>query len=143
MEIFFFGLCFGENNISRPDVQYGALKIVVSGFRNQKGIAQLTLFNAQEGFPDQVKYAYRTKSVPLSADRVEVLFRKLPYGIYAVGALHDENANGMLDKNFIGMPKEGTGASNDARGKMGPPSFQDARFVVNAETLTIHLHIFY
>ena len=90
-----------------------------------------------------MRYAYRTKSLPLSAGRVEVLFKKIPYGIYAVGVLHDENANGMLDKNFIGMPKEGTGASNDALGKMGPPSFQDAKFVVNAETVIIQIHISY
>ena len=41
---------------------------------------------------------------------------------------HDENSNGKLDRNFVGMPKEGVGASNDAKGSFGPPKFADARF---------------
>ena len=45
-----------------------------------------------------------------------------------ISAFHDENANGKLDKNFIGIPVEGFSASRDARARFGPPSFDDARF---------------
>jgi len=59
----------------------------------------------------------------------------------AVSVFHDENGNGKLDRNFIGMPKEGVGASNDAVGTLGPPKFDDARFSYKggAQSLTIHL----
>jgi uncharacterized protein (DUF2141 family) len=139
----FLGVYFVENSVSKTNVQYGTLHVVASKFRNKKGIAQFTLFNSKKGFPDQVGSAYRTKSIPLSADRAEAVFENIPYGSYAVGALHDENANGILDKNFIGMPKEGTGASNNAQGKMGPPSFEDAEFIVNARSVTIQINIVY
>lgn len=41
---------------------------------------------------------------------------------------HDENSNGKLDRNFMGIPREGVGASNGARGHFGPPKFGDAEF---------------
>lgn len=142
-ESFLSLLCLGGNNVSQADVRFGKIHVVATGFRNKKGIAQFTLFNSEKGFPDQVRFAFRTKSIPLSADRVEAVFEKIPIGIYAVGALHDENSNGILDKNIIGIPKEGTGASSNARGKMGPPSFEDAKFEVSAESVTIEIRIFY
>jgi len=40
--------------------------------------------------------------------------------------VHDENSNGKMDTNFIGMPREGVGASNNAKGHMGPLKFRAA-----------------
>jgi uncharacterized protein (DUF2141 family) len=44
-------------------------------------------------------------------------------GKYAARYFHDENLNGLMDKNFIGIPVEGFGFSNNAVGKFGPPPF--------------------
>jgi uncharacterized protein (DUF2141 family) len=49
-------------------------------------------------------------------------------GVYGISAYHDENANGKLDTNVLGMPTEDYGASRDARGTFGPPRFEDAKF---------------
>jgi uncharacterized protein (DUF2141 family) len=58
----------------------------------------------------------------------------IPQGTYAIACYHDENNNGKLDTKFMGIPKEGTGASNDARGTMGPPKFKDAKFQLVSDT---------
>ena len=50
------------------------------------------------------------------------------FGQYVLSALHDEDNNGELNTNFIGMPVEGVAASSNAQGKMGPPSYDEARF---------------
>jgi uncharacterized protein (DUF2141 family) len=65
-----------------------------------------------------------------------------PAGSYAPVVLHDENMNGKLDTNWLGVPKEGYGFSNDARASVGAPSFDDASFVYHGATLelTISLH---
>ncbi len=42
--------------------------------------------------------------------------------------LHDENGNGKMDTNWLGMPAEGYGATRDPRGSFGPPKFKDAAF---------------
>lgn len=46
--------------------------------------------------------------------------------------VHDENSNNILDTNWVGMPKEGIGMSNNAKGRMGPPKYLDASFTVTA-----------
>ena len=55
-------------------------------------------------------------------------------GTYAIGIFHDVNLNNQLDNYFFGVPKEQYGFSNDARGFMGPPSFNDAAFSVKGRT---------
>jgi uncharacterized protein (DUF2141 family) len=47
---------------------------------------------------------------------------------YAVSVFHDENSNGKLDRNLLGIPREGVGASNNAVGHFGPLKFDDAAF---------------
>ena len=75
-----------------------------------------------------------------AADKSVLLFANLPAGRYAVSVFHDENGNGKLDKNVMGIPTERYGFSRDARGTMGPPSFADAAVDVGADTaITVHL----
>ena len=53
---------------------------------------------------------------------------ELPAGQYAVGIFHDVNLNNKMDNNFLGLPKEQYGFSNNTRGLFGPPSFEDTAF---------------
>ena len=57
----------------------------------------------------------------------------LPEGVYAIGIFVDVNRNNKMDRNFIGIPKEQYGFSNDARGNFGPPSFAEASFTVSGD----------
>ena len=64
-----------------------------------------------------------------------VIYRyELPPGSYAIGIFHDANLNNRLDNYFFGVPREQYGFSNNARGFMGPPSFEDAAFLVEGKT---------
>ena len=75
-----------------------------------------------------------------AADKSVLLFANLPAWHYAVSLFHDENGNGRLDKNVMGIPTERYGFSRDARGPMGPPAFADAAVDVDADTtITVHL----
>jgi len=68
----------------------------------------------------------------------KVVFDSLPTGNYAVRYYHDENSNGELDTGTFGIPEEGYGFSNDARGFMGPPSFEDQLFdLTDDKTMTL------
>jgi uncharacterized protein (DUF2141 family) len=62
------------------------------------------------------------------------VFRGIPEGTYGLSAFHDKNGNGKLDTNLVGMPTEDYCASNNARGFMGPPSFEDAKFAYRGGT---------
>lgn len=63
-----------------------------------------------------------------------ITVKDVPAGTWAVLSYQDENDNGKLDRNVVGIPKENYGFSRDARGSFGPPSFEEAAFAVNGET---------
>lgn len=108
------------------------LSVSVKGLRNDKGRVAVALFNRSKEFPDQ-QHAFQGKVVKSSKKRALVKFSSLPPGTYALAILHDENKNDKMDFNFLGMPLEGYGFSNDASEMFGPPSFEDASFKVSGE----------
>ena len=69
-------------------------------------------------------------SSEIKNDKAVVTFENLPAGDYAISTYHDENNNGKLDKNMMGIPSEDYAASNNAKGFMGPPAYKDAKFVI-------------
>jgi uncharacterized protein (DUF2141 family) len=75
-------------------------------------------------------------SAPAQEGETTVTVRDVPPGSWAVLAYQDENGNNELDRNFIGMPKERYGFSRDARGKFGPPTFEDAAITVGEAQAT-------
>ena len=73
------------------------------------------------------------QEIPVSGGKATFSL-KLKEGQYAISAFHDVNDNKELDTNWMGIPKEKYGFSNNARGFMGPPSFEDAAITVEAVT---------
>ena len=65
------------------------------------------------------------------------VFKNVPPGTYAISAFHDENKNMALDKNLIGIPTESWCTSRNAKGFMGPPSFEDAKFGFRGGKVTL------
>ena len=65
----------------------------------------------------------------------------LPPGRYAIQAYLDENDNREVDRNVLGVPKEGVGFSQDAPFGLGPPTFRRAAFAHGdmADTVTLKL----
>ncbi|HWA71969.1 MAG TPA: DUF2141 domain-containing protein [Polyangiaceae bacterium] len=91
---------------------------------SNKGVVRCGLF-ARTGW---LKKPLRTATATPSAGSALCVFDKVPAGTLGISAFHDENSNGKLDTNFVGMPVEDYCASRDARGTFGPPSFDDAKF---------------
>jgi uncharacterized protein (DUF2141 family) len=54
---------------------------------------------------------------------------------------HDENGDGRLDTNVLGIPREGVGVSNNKIRSFGPPKWDDAKFALKGDlVLDIALH---
>jgi uncharacterized protein (DUF2141 family) len=66
----------------------------------------------------------------------------LPKGKYAISIFHDTNEDGELSTNFIGIPKEPYGFSNNPKAKFGPPSFEQSlfEFVEDGQVIEIELN---
>lgn len=93
------------------------LTVRVSGLKNKNGHIILDLFESETGYPMKTQNAVLRKKVAIPPDGPPVIhITGLRSGIYAVALIHDANDNDLLDLNFLGIPKEGAGASNDARG---------------------------
>ncbi|MFT3795753.1 DUF2141 domain-containing protein [Flavobacterium sp.] len=115
-----------------------SLEVKMTGFENNNGKVKVGLYNSEEGF---LKTVYKNAVVDIQSNTATFTFKDLPKGIYAVSVYHDENANGILDKNGFGMPTEGYGTSNDAKGFMGPPAFADAKFALSKNSkITININ---
>jgi acyl-CoA reductase-like NAD-dependent aldehyde dehydrogenase/uncharacterized protein (DUF2141 family) len=102
------------------------------------------VFATADGFPDRTGSAVRHNFIPLAdpdAGLQRIDLGPLPPGRYAVSVYLDENGNHQLDKNWIGIPKEPVGASNNPKGSMGPPHFDECSFAhgKTAETIPITL----
>lgn len=106
------------------------LRLELTGMSTAKGSIRLTLFNQAKGFPSDDKLAAKLLSVPAQKGRQVVVITGLQPGQWAIAAYHDENDNGKMDTNWFGVPKEKYGASNNARGTMGPPAYSDAKIVI-------------
>lgn len=106
----------------------GDIVVVIIGFRSDDGLVRVTLYDSPSGFPNDLSKALDSEAAEIEGGQARVVFPRYSHGTYAVGLFHDENRNGVMDTNLLGVPREGYGASNDARGRLGPPRFQDAAF---------------
>lgn len=122
----------------------GQVLVTLTGFESDKGWALIDLHHEPEAFPMVRDRAYRSLRVRVTGRALRLTFSRVPRGTYALSVHHDENANGKLDANFLGIPIESLGASNNARAFMGPPKWRDARFELNkirvAQAISLKRH---
>jgi uncharacterized protein (DUF2141 family) len=122
---------------SKAQEQTFTLTVNISGLNSSDGNLLIGIYNKKESF---LKKPIKSAIVKVESKKALVLFRNLPKGIYAVSFVHDENDNKKMDTNFIGIPKEDYGCSNNAIGFMGPPKYKDAKFVLEKDkTIEINL----
>ena len=104
------------------------IHVEISGLRNDKGQVLCFLFSSAADFPKKTDKAVAHVKSAISQGQASCEFPGIASGTYAVSVIHDENSNGRLDTNFMGIPREGVGASNNAKGHFGPPKFDAAAF---------------
>ncbi len=109
------------------------VSVQINELKSDKGICEVCLFNKSDGFPDESKNAVSCTKVKIKDKTAFASFKTLAPGNYAVVVYHDENNNGELDTNFIGIPKEGIGVSNNVKPKMGKPKFEAAKFALTTD----------
>jgi uncharacterized protein (DUF2141 family) len=115
-----------------------SLTINVSGLRNTNGMLIACIHRDKAGFPTCQKAPSAIKqSSKISGAAMTVRFNGIAPGTYAVSLQHDEDGNGKLKTNFIGMPKEGVGISNNPG---GIPGWSKSQFQLNgAATIAIKM----
>lgn len=119
------------------------IRLQLKEFKNSTGQALCYLWSTDEGFPQKVERALATTTAPIQGNASTCDFEKIAPGTYAIAVVHDENKNGKMDTNFLGIPKEGYAFTKDARGFIGPPKFKDAKFTYNGGALLMQAKVTY
>ena len=117
------------------------LTVTVEQVRNSKGEIRFSIFNVPSQFPQGDELD--SKDVPAQLGFVTVQFYNLIPGAYAIAIHHDENSDGEMNTNFIGLPKEGYGFSNNAKVNFSPPAFEAAAFILGVGEKSIRLRVVY
>lgn len=104
------------------------LTMRITGIKQGKGDILIAVFKGDEGFPSDTKKAVELLRATVVDGKAELTVKTLTPGRYAVSLFQDTNGDGLLNTNFLGIPKEGYGVSNNAFNTFSAPVFKDASF---------------
>lgn len=124
------GLAFAAGAVSPALAEPGVVEVMVTGVRSGRGHVLAALCMQHEFLKEHCAFNGSAEAGP---GAVLIRITGVPPGMYAVQAWHDENDNGSIDRDLLGIPLEGVGFSRDAPIRFGPPSFKDAQFQVGPD----------
>ncbi len=114
------------------------LIIRFEGLTQKRGKIRIAIFNTPNSFLKSNPFA--TKSIEVTEFSVEGKIL-LPRGKYAISAYHDRNNDTELDLNFLGIPKEPYGFSNNPKRGFGPASYEEAVFELESNNKTLEIRL--
>ena len=114
------------------------IMVNVEHINSTKGSINVAIFNSEKTF---LNTPFLSKSKKATNGEMVFEFESVPNGEYTISIYHDENENGELDKNFIGIPSEPYGVSLEGKSMFGPPSYKDARFTLENESTSLSISL--
>jgi len=128
-------IAYGQEIIDHNILYYknhrgpNTLNIEVVNLKNNEGFLILGLFDENK------KEVLSVKNIIIVDRKTNIKIDSLKSGKYVVRFWHDSNKNGKLDTNFIGIPKEEFGNSNNIKPNFGPPKFEDMIFKIDNDMI--------
>jgi len=119
------------------------ITVAVRNFKNNNGTCLICLYNNADAFVGKGEPLRKLK-VSVSGKTASAVFEGLPAGTYAISVIHDANNNNQFDTNFIGIPTEGYGASQNKLPFAAAPKFDDNKFSVgNNASASVNIRLRY
>ncbi len=113
----------------------GKIAANVYDLKNNNGTCLACLFNSNNTFNDVDGQPIKCITANIRNYSSQLLFTNVPQGEYAIKVFHDENNNKQIDKNFLGIPKEGYGASMNKLRFAAAPCYHDNTFILNNDSI--------
>jgi len=135
-----FGIGIATTSLPSLGDESGNLLVKLTGFESSQGKVMIALSRNEAEYKFKTT-PYRNETLKLENKTSHWELDALPYGTYAIRFFHDENSNSELDTNFMGIPKEDYGFSNDAPARFGPPKFDMAKFVYSESVKVISINV--
>ena len=127
--LFNTSIIFAQDS-SMPNITASKFILSVDGFGSNDGKVMIALFNSEEGYSETGEN-FKSIALEIKDRKCEWVIENLPFGEYAIKLYHDENSNGKMDRNMLGIPSEDYAFSNNATGNFGPAEYEDAKFIFN------------
>jgi len=112
----------------------------VAGVRSADGQVHVALCPEEKFLSEDCPYHATAEAVE---GETEVVFTDVLPGVYGIQGYHDANANGELDRNFVGWPLEGFAFGNDPTILFRAPSFEESSFQVGEEAVSATMRMRY
>jgi len=113
------------------------LMIVVENLKHSRGNIRIGLFKSEEDFHNQE--IFTGGIVTITDKKAQLMVYQIARGDYSVVVFHDENGNGKLDRNKLGVPKEPYNFSNDAKKILRLPKYESTKITLDSERETIRI----
>ena len=134
-------LCLGLVVVPLTAQTSATLEVAVSGIESAEGRVGIAVWDDDKGFPEAIEHALDSTYVAVESGTARAVFELPEPGTYAVTVFHDKNDNQRFDKNWIGMPREAWGVSNQARPRLRAPRFDEAEFEISGVTQVVEIRI--
>jgi uncharacterized protein (DUF2141 family) len=129
----FMMLILSAASFCQDETSTGTITVEMTGFRDSSGWALAALFNSDKGYPTDFTKAFEIATSEIRSGKAQIVFNNIPTGeVYAITAIHDADADYEFDRNWLFIPIEGWGTSNDIQGIIGPGDFNHARFLMDS-----------
>jgi len=138
-------VCASGLHAGEPTGRSAILKVRIDGLRSTRGKILAYVWNQGDGFPSEKRKTLTIAEVAIRGGQAEVDV-EIPASEkrLAVSVMHDENGNGKMDSNVLGIPLEGYATSNNVPHSMtGPPRYKDAEFEMRASAADVHIKMLY
>ena len=121
----------------------GRIDVHINNFANNKGSCIVCLYDSAESFSDKGTPLQCT-TVTIQNKTTKAFFENVHSGTYAILVVHDANNNRKFDMNFLGIPKEGYGASGNKLPFAAAPKFRENNFLLaNGATKEVGIRLRY
>jgi uncharacterized protein (DUF2141 family) len=128
-------LCF--HTMAQSNDHY-TLKLKIVNIKKVQGDIYIAVYDNEQ---DYMENRFAEAIAPVEKEGEMETEVKIPYGKYAVTIFHDVNGDTELNSNFMGIPKEPYGFSNNPRAMFGPPSFEQSLFEFKEDGQQIEINL--
>jgi len=133
--------CF--SSLGQVSQEKGEVLVYVYNIKNSKGNVKAALFKGVESYESKKATPLAKSRAFIQNGKALITFKDIPYGEYTIKVFHDENDDVKVNTNWIGIPTEGFGISNNAIGTFGPLSYEKAKFNLKQASVNQYISLKY
>ncbi|NOQ98017.1 MAG: DUF2141 domain-containing protein [Calditrichae bacterium] len=110
------------------------LEVEITNIDNTEGNVLISIYDQEDNFPYQPFKTYSVEKESLVDGKLEFFIPDIKLGVYAITLLDDKNRNNDMDTNWLGIPNEGFGFSNNVKPTLlGAPPFKKCTFKIKQQ----------